>query len=282
MQEFVSLTDFMCPACGAATSGFVPVPEPDWGAMESLSDMAFEGDSDVACSACAAVFDCHVDVSGNEVTVTLDKHPDVVVDAGDPMFWPPDDDWLNDNVPESPWGVFDASIGRVRQMCAVAARESDADTRAMLLQMLFSQLFSVLEAFLCDTLIKHVSEHADSLRRLVQTDQELRSVTVSLDDVLGSVTLVLDHVRGFLQKVIYHNLARVNRLYTCALGQSIWPDTATKDALHRAVQARNHMVHRNGRDMEGRPLVVGVEEVEVLMNHIVALADTVERLVSDF
>lgn len=276
MQRFVSYATFVCPTCKEQVGEYIEVPEPDWGAMESLSDLSGEGTSEVACPSCKTSFLCQVQVSGGEVDITFEDHGGVAVHARDPMFWPPEE-WVNEAIPDSPWEVFDASMNEIGQMCDAAGRGDNANVLPLLTQMLYSQSFSVLEANLCDTLIKRVTEDGDALLRLVRTDEELRKLRFPLEDILTGKALVEDTVRGFLQKIVYHNLARVERLYACALDVRFWPDEDVKAALHRAVQVRNDCVHRNGRTLDGEPLGLAVDGVRELLGHCRALAEQVQR-----
>ena len=112
VQILTTQATFECPICHEMARTEVQVPEPDWGAAESFSDLTSEDDTTVTCNHCSTEFPAYVMNNGSSCEITLDGHPDARVHADPPFFTPPDEDdgWLNHEIPRIlqrfSWGHF--------------------------------------------------------------------------------------------------------------------------------------------------------------------------------
>jgi hypothetical protein len=140
-------------------------------------------------------------------------------------------------------------------------------------RMVFAQLIGALEAYLGDALLKRVMEDSDAVARLISQDRELVKNRFTLSDIAKNGNLVADTVRVYLQGILYHNLAKVAKIYKIALGIDIWPNKETKAALFVAIQRRHDCVHRDGRNKDGEELV------EVTTEYVREILETVHGLV---
>ena len=247
-QRFETHVQFVCPACAAHAHTAVDVPEPDWGAAESSSDLSSEGETEVNCPHCNAVFDAYVINSAGDCDIRLNDHKDTAVAADMAFFSPEEDEWSDYELPENPYSIWMASYEQARTFLEAHGSE---DGGSLLNRMVFAQHVAALEAFLGDTLIKAVLDDRKVIVRLLENDTELRKDRVSLLDVQGNPNLVVDRVAGYLRDVRYHNLAKVSILYKIALGIDLLIEKDQTDRLFAAIQLRHDCVHRNGFDKDG-------------------------------
>lgn len=247
-QRFETHVHFVCPACAAHAQTAVEVPEPDWGAAESSSDLNSEGETEVNCPHCNAVFDAYVINSAGDCDIRLNDHHDTAVVTDLAFFSPEEEEWSDYELPENPYSIWMASYEQARTFLEAHGSE---DGGALANRMVFSQHVAALEAFLGDTLIKATLHDPKVIVRLLENDIELRKDRVSLLDVQANPTLVVDRVSGYLRDVRYHNLAKVSVLYKIALGVDLLIERDQTDRLFAAMQLRHDCVHRNGFNKDG-------------------------------
>lgn len=251
-QQFETHVTFQCPKCSAVTQSAVDVPEPDWGAAETSSDLNSEGDTVVDCGTCGAAFDAWVTNSAGDCHVTLNDHPDTRVQADTAFFSPEEDAWSDADLPENPYSIWDGSY---QQTCAFFDTHGEEAGDALINRMVFAQHVVALEAYLADTLLKAAMGDAKVLGRLLEHDLDLRKERFSLLDIQANPELVRDRVAAHLREVRYHNLAKVNVLYKIALGVDVLTDSDAAAPLIAAMRLRHDCVHRNGFDKDGEKLV---------------------------
>jgi hypothetical protein len=201
------------------------------------------------CESCLSSYEVEViaSVAGHEAN--LIGHPETPVTIQEPE----DFDALAERweIPAPhPYVIFADAYEEVRFM----VRElygSDA-RNGSLHRMLFVHLFSMIEAYLADTVIGLSQRDSAVRRRLLEQLDGLREVKVPLIDAERGADLVRDSVRDHLRHQQYHRFDFVDRLYRIAIGSGILPgDKAGRADLFEAVRKRHDCVHRNGRDLEG-------------------------------
>lgn len=271
MQRFETDVHFECPVCGKHAETSVAVPEPDWGAAEDMSDLTSEDQTEVTCNECGTEFPAYVYNSAGSCDVTLDEYPDTVIHADLAFFSPPDDDdWMDVNVPEEPFDIFMNSYHRTGDILAEHGGEYGAN---LINRMVFAQQVSALEAYLGDTLQKYVDEKPDAMLRLLKEDKELAKQSFPIIEVAEKTNLVRDAVQSYLRAIIYHNLPKVDFLYSAAFGIRILRDKEDNAKLLQAIIHRHDCVHRNGMDKNGVALTVFTKE------YVQETADLMRRLV---
>jgi hypothetical protein len=250
-QQFETHVTFQCPACSSVVQAAVDVPEPDWGAAESSSDLNSEGETVVSCNVCRKDFDAYVTNSAGDCHVTLNDHPDTRVDADIAFFSPDEDDWSDEDLPDNPYSIWEASY---RQTCAFLDSHGEEAGDALINRMVFAQHVVALEAYLADTLLKSVLHDPKVLGRLLEQDTELRKERFSLLDIQANPDLVRDRVAAYLRDLRYHNLPKVNVVYKIALGVEVLPEGEAAAPLILAMRLRHDCVHRNGFNKDGEKL----------------------------
>ncbi|WP_152599713.1 hypothetical protein [Hoeflea sp. BAL378] len=253
MQAFQSHVSFQCPTCDKISSGPVEIPEPDWSAAESSSDLNSEGQINVTCTECDEEFPAYVFNSAGNVHIKFDDHPNLRVSADDAFYSLEESVWPEPEIPSDPWSVF---AGLRSEVHVWLKNHGDEYGGALINRMLFASLISGLEAFLSDTLLNAVSERKEAQLRLVKHDKDVLTMKFTLAEVLEEPNLVIETITTHLRDISFHNLPRVNALYRAALDIDFFNLLEKKEvaALNKAVELRHHVVHRNGRDKDGNPL----------------------------
>ena len=270
MQRFETTVYFSCPKCGKPSRIEVEVPELDLSG-ESMSDHSSEGTIQLECPECGTVFDGYAMCSAYECTITLEDG-EIELQGDPPMYSPQEDsDWSQYEIPDDPYGIF---ISTYEQMIDLIEIEiSWPKDEQVIARMVFVQLISAMEAFLADTLITSVLEERPRINALLAADKEINKQNFSLRDIAADETLVERHVREYLRKIIYHNLGKVQFLYSAALDLDVKTNDEDWAHLHKAILSRHDCVHRNGYDSEGN------KNASFSTRYVRETAETIKRLV---
>ena len=257
LQKFQASVEFSCPKCREAARTEIDVPEPDWSCVERSSDVAGDGQTSIRCTHCLTLFEATVEFDSAQTRVTLDDYPDTRVIADTAFFSPPEEgDWESLDVPLSPYDHFTEAYHHLGHLLA-QVNDQGGDihipmtSREVLNRMVFTQQIGALEAYLGDTLKNGVLGSAASMLLMLESDLELKKTSIPLTEIAKSPSIVNDTVGKYLSGLIYHNLAKVDKLYQIAFGVSIWPNKDVAKKLFVAVTQRHDCIHRNGKDKNG-------------------------------
>ncbi len=140
------------------------------------------------------------------------------------------------------------------------------------LRLLYSNAISVMETFLADTLKSLVTKDEESLKKFVQTYKYFRDIKISLSQIYVEYENIQKKVISELDKILYHNLAKVTMIYKTCLGIELHVQE-----LYECVSKRHDIVHRNGHDKDGNEIIITVDEVRKLVENIkyVILVDVI-------
>lgn len=132
--------------------------------------------------------------------------------------------------------------------------------KSYLYRLLYANLITSMEAYLSDTLIKYVTENDEYLRKFTETYKPFKKQTFTTDDIFNRMDHLKDIVKGELRELMYHNLPKIKPIFKDSLGI----DIGVIKELYKAVLIRHDIVHRNGKDKDGKELVITKEDVEKL------------------
>ncbi|MCP3468205.1 hypothetical protein [Bradyrhizobium sp. CCGUVB23] len=166
---------------------------------------------------------------------------------------PEPDVWADYSLPDNPFTIFMDSYHHTGDLLADYGSENGAH---LVNRMIFSHQVTALEAYLSDTLTKAVLADRTAKARLMSNDAELSKERFSLAEIASDPGLVESKVREYLRSILYHNLPKVDFLYSTALGIRILGLAKDKALLFKAVMQRHDCVHRNGIDRDGQRLEV--------------------------
>lgn len=284
MAQLTTTARFQCPACKKSACVTVDVPEVDW-CVEPLSDSLSEDDTDIECNECGAPFSVNVQNSPAGCFIEFDEYPDVEVDADEAPFsadGPDDEDWLNDYTPPNPFDVFESNqhhLGDVLAEYGIGGTGVLKRSASVINRMVFAETISAMEAYLGDTLQSAVLKDPMAMQRMVAEDKELSAEKISLNEILGNPKIVEERVQTYLRGLLYHNLAKIEVIFSFALKIEIFPDKELKRRLHKTIVLRHDVVHRNGRDKEGNEQHFPTQLVEETMDDVKTFVDLVENSV---
>lgn len=191
-------------------------------------------------------------------------------------------EWLNYEAPSNPFQVFMNSYHHTSDLLA---DHGGARGDHVVNRMIFSHQITALEAYLGDTLLNEVMRDKAVMQRLIDQDDELKKDKFTLSEISKDSGLVERKVREHIRSVMYHNLKKVDVLYSIALGVRVLSLVTDKSSLFKAVLLRHDCVHRNGFDKDGKEIDVFTksfvqETADLIMAFVEDIQKAVERRAS--
>lgn len=148
-------------------------------------------------------------------------------------------------------------------------------------RMLFSTLFSIVEAYFSDTIIGATISNISVQRQILKLDS-LKDKLVKLETILDNPNIVLDMIKTALQGLSFHNIPLVNGICQRAFGVSILPrDKADRALIIASVDKRHDCVHRNGVDKQGNKHTdITIEYLRILGDLFTEMVKSLEEAMS--
>ncbi|RUW55026.1 hypothetical protein EOA32_03095 [Mesorhizobium sp. M1A.F.Ca.ET.072.01.1.1] len=240
-----------CPSCRSRTDVWLyDVPEQDEVSGETTTQDIIE-----ECEFCGCEMDLVIAAYGGGWTAFLAEDPDAAfeIERLDSGY----DGWLEELQPEPhPSAIFyQAMHDWTGLLYSMGDRRSGA---AAVNRMLLIQLFSIVEAYLSDAIIKLAFDDPNVTQAIVRWHPDLKDERVSLQKVASEPNLVRDMLVSQLRvKTQFHRFEFLHGMLRAAIGHHLLPgDKAERDLILQSVHYRHYCVHRNGRDTDGNILTV--------------------------
>lgn len=215
------------------------------------------------------------DIEGSATDVNVIDPPD-----SDDNFDEDDayEDYILLNTPQDPLSIYQDAVFDTDDLIADVGRlpyRSAAFSR-----MIFTQYFSMIEAYLYDKLISIIKTDNEALIKLVDKNTEWEKSSVRIKDIVNKPDFLQTWIQTELKKTLFHNFIKVDHYYKGALGISIFPDNDIKVRLLRATPIRHDCVHRNGRDQDGEKRDITIGDLDTLKTDIDSVVRHIESIIA--
>lgn len=241
---------FICSKCHVKNeTELISVPIPNLGADTHSDSERFES-YEHTCS-CGKVYNIEISCGfyGGEVYVDEDAELLEVnefsseEDSNDPF----DEDYFDEHIKDTMKALKDVDGLPV-------------DSKKLLYRVLYANIISSMEAFLCDTLIQRVLSNEDTKRHFVECFKDFSEEKIPISQVFQCINNLDSRIKMVLREIIFHNLPRVKNIYKTTLGV----DLGNIQGLMECVGIRHDIVHRNGNDKNGNLRDITQSDVEDL------------------
>ena len=136
----------------------------------------------------------------------------------------------------------------------------DDDLRQTFLRMLFANTITMMETYLSDAFTNTVLKDRKLIQALVETTPYFVEMKTSVSKLFEWAERIEKEVAEYLQEnVVYHNIWKVRHMYEDVLG-IYFPDEL--EQLQRAIMVRHDIVHRNGKSVNGTPVILSKKDIE--------------------
>ncbi|ELB2078747.1 hypothetical protein QNZ73_004760 [Vibrio parahaemolyticus] len=145
------------------------------------------------------------------------------------------------------------------------AKLIDRQLQTQMNRLLYSNVITALETYLSDALFNIVMSNPDLIRKVVETSPEFKNQKFDLSEIYNKYSNLESLVAEYLVNIIYHNLSKVSQIYRSVLGVE-FPKKLS--AIYKAITIRHDIIHRNGKDKNGQPIILEKADVHQLLSDI--------------
>ncbi|MCH5220091.1 MAG: hypothetical protein J1F20_05920 [Muribaculaceae bacterium] len=261
IAQFLTLK-FCCPKCSnhEETEPFF-VPTPDFAAethRESVNSEFFKH----ICSKCNYEFDIELHNGYNggsgEISGLGDNSFLDVVEE----FEEYDNGWEYEYIEEHVRDIVKAID---------AIEDLSQNIKSILYKNLYANLIGIMEAYLYETILHTVMSSENSKRRFVENFKDYTNTEISIANIYKNIDEIDTRIRHSLDNLLYHNLPKIKPLFK----DTIDIDLGDISLLIKPINKRHHIIHRNGKNIQGE--VVSVEKDE-LLNLVNIISNFIERI----
>lgn len=132
------------------------------------------------------------------------------------------------------------------------------DLEISLNKLLFVNIITCLETYLSDALINSVLDNESNLKRFVENFKDYKDRSFKLCDIYNRMDNLKKLVKEDLYNLMYHNLPKIRAIYKKILNID-FPNN--NDDIMKKINDRHHLVHRNGKDLDGNQIIISKEEL---------------------
>ena len=227
---------FTCPVCfEEVVSDSLYVPIPDYLAENNRDSMDFDN-YNIECKSCGHIFEITIynAMYGGEVEV--DGVDDVEVDE---YYSEENDDYYDRLLYQETHTETEQTVEAIEGL--------PEGVKSILYRLLYANIISKMEVFLCDTILQQVLSNKQNKIKFLQTYAPLAEQKFPMKAIYAKYDAIDTIIRNALTSIVYHDLELVKKVYNNTLGIII-PDN---DNIDTAIHIRHDIVHRNGKDKEG-------------------------------
>ncbi|MBZ9780881.1 hypothetical protein K9857_04865 [Pseudomonas sp. REP124] len=165
-----------------------------------------------------------------------------------------------------PFRMLNVRLGQIEETI------SDVSPSGFVTQLLHSATITALESYLWDTTAYWVTHDRQLLRSFVKANTDFANEKFKLSDVFLVMDDLEKKVIEYLQAFIWHRLDKAKPLLEITL-KIKFPDISE---FIQEINIRHDIVHRGGRNKEGRPVRVSVEDVRRVSKLVGEFAKSME------
>jgi hypothetical protein len=265
------IVEFNCDNCGThVESEAIGIPSPNYSA-DKASDSYNKNEGHAVCENCNKNFDVYVNASHTDGYIEVNDIDNdsiqvhEIEDDLDEYYEEQIDTILNSAYYDF---FFLDEIDKLKELNDIDFERDEL--QETLRKQIFSGAITCLEDYLSTTLIKNILTNEKYFKKFVKTFRAIKNRKFDLSEIYDKLYSIRDIVKQELIDVIYHDLPKVKGIYHDALGID-FPDMGD---LMRAIKTRHDMVHRNGKNKEGK-------KIEITKELVIDVIDKVELFVQN-
>lgn len=173
--------------------------------------------------------------------------------------------------PDDPFVIFQESMFRIEKSIDLISDYSPV--KSFLVELLYANVITSLEVYFGDTLSHLVLNNERMLRKFVENYRPFRKMKFTFAELYEKQDEVRGIVKAELDKILWHNANIVKPLYRNVLSISF---SNEQSCIFSSVDDRHHIVHRNGKRLDGTELNIQVADLENLLRKSIELVSYIE------
>lgn len=174
------------------------------------------------------------------------------------------------------YNVFIENIKNIKVLNSISD-VTEANVREYLKNMLFANVITSLETYLCDAFINTVKSDKIYLRKFVESFDNFKKEKFELQELFVYYDNINEKATKAMLDVIYHDLPKVRGMYADTLNVTL-PDLSL---IYKAVLKRHDFVHRNGKTKDGVKHNVETKDITELCQLIETFVSEVNEQIKE-
>lgn len=138
--------------------------------------------------------------------------------------------------------------------------------------MLYANVITALETYLCDRFISIVQGDKTHLRSFVEEFHDFQDSKLSISEIFHKMDTIEESATNAMKGVLYHNLPKVSGIYSSTLGIK-FPKFSD---IYKSVKVRHDLVHRSGKNKDGQYHKIESTDVANLIEDTREFVDLIE------
>lgn len=131
----------------------------------------------------------------------------------------------------------------------------------VLKRQIYVSIMAALESFLSETFVNLTNDNDHYFRRFVESFPDFSERKIPISRIFIEQELIKDTAKRAMVEVIYHNLAKVSKMYTSTFDIE-FPKISL---LAKCVSIRHDLVHRNGKTTKGDEVHINSQIIDELI-----------------
>lgn len=168
--------------------------------------------------------------------------------------------------------VFDTAISDTRSLMSLSPENPT------LARLLYANVITAMETYLSDTLKKQVLNHPAITRRFIETNDAFKE-KIPVSDIFKRLDNLNEELVKTIDMMSFHNLDKTTGIYKLVLDTHLPSDLLP--SLKQAVENRHDIVHRNGKTVHGKSIVVTMDNVTNLITLVHKTIQHIDKQVKD-
>jgi hypothetical protein len=267
------VVSFRCVKCNTVVeSDEIAIPSPDFSAEKSSDSYNYDEDYAVCpntdCNeeyeiTVGAGFDgAHAEVDGVDIDAVNIR---TIEDPAERDYYIEQFESISEN--KEIYLTFQNSIKNLIALNAIDGGTNELNE--ILKRQIYVGVIASMESFLADAFIKLVEKNQDAFKRFIRTSPEFAERKFSLNEIFERFEAIRKEARIVMLDVIYHNLAKVKKMYEA----TFLIDFPAISEPSKAVSKRHDLVHRNGKTKNGDLLTLGNDDISNVIGNIKKFVD---------
>lgn len=260
---------FNCEKCNSRIEEEIfDIPEPDYLA-DSDSESQTSYDDNFFCPSCGKEYNyeiyCGMYSGGNlsinglsdDVKINIEEIANSFVEA------------IADN--ENPFETFKFQMSSLEKLMKYEFK--DYISEQIVKKLIYANIVTCMETYLSDVLINSIFNNEKTLREFVENNPDYKGIKFPLSEIYKKYDSLKYILKDNLSKLVYHRLKDVEKLFD-ALSIN-FPDY--KEIQNVVIKNRHDIIHRNGKDTEGKELAFSEEDLSTAYNQVYTFIETINK-----
>lgn len=167
--------------------------------------------------------------------------------------------------------TFESSINTIRKLNE-SELTADRSLHKQMAYMLYANVITALETYLCDRFISLVKKDEKTLRKFVESFNDYNDERFSLSELFIKYEEIESKAIESMKGVLYHNLPKVSGMYRDTFGIKF----PVFSEVFKSVLIRHDLVHRGGKTKDGAFHDLNSDSVEVVIGLCSKLVEALE------